>query len=466
MKMTRLLKLIFCTISLVSCKTLKTDIPYENVIVLLVDDLGYYDLADYGNKFHKTPNIDALASVSTKFIEAYAPAPICSPSRASILTGRYTTTIGITDFITGRERTVDKTQDMLPASNKTSLDKNFTTLATVLSERGYKTASIGKWHLGGVGSLPEDHGFQINIGGNHRGMPNTYYHPYNNIGSESIIPHLEIDKREDEYLTDRITREAIKFIKENDNNPFFLYLPYFTVHIPIEGRPDLVNIFEKRADILGLKNANVHYAAMVAALDESVGRIIEVIKTLGLDKNTMIIISSDNGGLHSLEGPRTPATDNGLLRQGKGWLYEGGIKVPLYLHRSQQTTSEVIERPVSLMGIFPTILEGLGIHTKLALDGKSFYSKSIAKDSIEPLFWHYPHYSNQGGTPSSAIRKGNYKLIYFYETNKKELYNLKEDLAESIDISASNPFITENLYHELEQWLKNTGAKYPIKLTK
>lgn len=452
----KILLLIFLITLLSSCGDTYENKKYSNVVVLLVDDLGYFDLPNYGNTFHETPNINALASISTKFTQAYAPAPICSPSRASILTGRYTTTLEITDFMSHGNRRIDTTKKLLPAPNKNYLDTKFTTLASVLSENGYKTASIGKWHLGGEGSMPENHGFQVNIGGNHRGMPDTYYYPYNKNGKESVIPNLQEDMREGEYLTDRVTREAVKFIEKNKKDPFFLYLPYYTVHIPIEGKDHLVKKFTKRAKDMELENQNIHYAAMVASLDESIGSVLQTLKKNKLHENTIIIFASDNGGLHTYEGLRTPATSNGNLRQGKGWLYDGGIKIPLLVHKPKQSSPFINEQPVSLTGIFATLLDLLEIESNISLDSKSFFDTNE-----EPLFWHYPHYSNQGGTPSSAIRKGDFKLIYFYENQKKELYNLKEDPSEQNDISTTHLKKTDELFKELNHWLEKTNAKYP-----
>jgi arylsulfatase A-like enzyme len=472
----------------VSAPMFKSDkAPAEkpNVIFILLDDFGYTDLGCYGSKYYETPNIDRLASNAFIFTDAYAACPVCSPSRASIMTGKYPVNTGITDWIPGRQATNSgsPTDKLVSLPFKQQLDLNELTIAEVLKKNGYRTMISGKWHLGGDQKFwPENQGFDVNKGGYSAGAPvrnkesNGYFAPYGN-------PRLE-DGPVGEYLTDRQTDEAIKFMENNKDNPFFLYLPYYAVHNPMQGKEKLIERFTKKADSLGLTNSQVFtrdkdwirknmsdnfkeriiqsnpvYAAMIASVDENIGRLLEKLVELNIDKNTIIFFTSDNGGLSTSEGS---PTCNAPLRAGKGWLYEGGIRVPLIVRvPGKSNPGSLINTPVCSIDYFSTIAEMTGSETgDIKTDGVSFVSL-LKKDKMKarPLFWHYPHYSNQGVEPGSAVRMGNYKLIDNFEKGRLELYDLSNDISEKHDISSSNTEKVKELYNMLIEWRTRTGAK-------
>ena len=459
--------------------------PKPNVIFILLDDFGYTDLGCYGSRFYETPNIDRLAREGVRFTNAYAACPVSSPTRASILTGRYPVNTGITDWIPGRQATNggSPSDKLMAMPFKLQLDSSELTIAELLKGNGYTTMISGKWHLGADPKYwPENQGFDINKGGYNAGQPNKgktsngYFSPYGN-------PRLE-DGPEGEYLTDRQTDEAIKFIENSGNNPFFVYLSYYAVHNPMQAKEHLVEKFTKKADSLGLTNtkaftrekewiresmsdnfreriiqSNPVYAAMIYSVDENIGKLAARLRELGLDRNTVIIFTSDNGGLATSEGS---PTCNSPLRAGKGWLYEGGIRVPLIIKYPGKTRpGSVRNTPVSSIDYFSTIAEMTGsANSSVTTDGISIMPL-LRKDrlKVRPLFWHYPHYSNQGVEPGSAVRFGDYKLIDNFEKGRQELYDLEKDLSETTDISASNPEITKELYKLLEDWRNKTNAK-------
>ncbi len=466
----------------------KNEKAKPNVIFILLDDFGYTDCGCYGSSFYETPNIDRLAREGIRFTNAYAACPVSSPTRASIMTGRYPVNTGITDWIPGRQATNSGSfSDKLVALPfKLQLDTEEVTIAEVLRENGYSTMISGKWHLGADPKFwPENQGFDINKGGYSAGQPNKsnlsngYFSPYGN-------PRLE-DGPEGEYLTDRQTDEAIKFIENSGNKPFFVYLSYYAVHNPMQGKEKLVQKFTHKADSMGLtkkeaytKNkewiresmsdnfkerilqSNPVYAAMIYSVDENIGKLVARLRELGLDKNTVIIFTSDNGGLSTSEGS---PTCNSPLRAGKGWLYEGGIRVPLII-KYPGKTKQGIERktPVSSVDYFSTIIEMTGsVPTSVKTDGVNI-TQLFKKDNMKsrPLFWHYPHYSNQGVEPGSAVRLGKYKLIDNFEKGKLELYDLENDLSETTDLSSSNPEKTEELFKLLEDWRNKTTARMMV----
>ncbi|MEE4256306.1 MAG: sulfatase [Bacteroidales bacterium] len=438
-----------------------------NIVFILVDDLGWTDLGCYGSTFYETPHIDLLASESILFTNAYAASPVCSPTRAAIMTGKYPVRLNITDWIPGddpHDRKLRGTAD----SNQLSLDE--TTLAEVLSTEGYKTFFAGKWHLGDTGYFPEDQGFDLNIGGHHRGSPpGGYYVPYKN-------PKMK-DGPDDEYLTDRLTDESIQFLKGNRGEPFLLFLSFYTVHTPIQANKDHVDHYRGKVQKLAIQQiptsaehkahttlwqANPEYASMVHALDENVGRLTATLEELGLDEHTIVVFTSDNGGLSTITNPEWVApTSVKPLRAGKGWCYEGGIRVPLLIRvpGSKSTTSGI---PAISMDLFPTILELAGIDIPDDVDGQSlkpvFTGDSLAR--VE-LFWHYPHYHSSGWTPGAAIRAGNWKLIAFYDLDKVELYNLEADPGENNDLADSMPEKVIELKIKLQEWQTETGAMLP-----
>ena len=387
--------------------------PGKNVIVFLVDDLGWKDLGCYGSSFYESPRIDALAGEGAQFTNAYTPNPVCSPTRAAIMTGRYPSRVDITDWIQGMK---PKNPRLVTPQDRDNLALEEVTIAEVLREHGYQTFFAGKWHLGDEGHFPEDQGFDINKGGHHRGSPpGGYYAPFNN-------PTLE-DKPDDHYLTDRLTEECIHFLESRDQEkPFLLYMAYYTVHTPIQGwdvydeyfaekKKALPNGGEpqtrKEHDGLTRLNQSDHkYAAMVKALDNSVGRILDALETMGLDDQTIIIFTSDNGGLSTLA--RIAPTSELPLRAGKGWCYEGGIRIPTLIRApGMEATGKKIDTPIISMDFFPTILDlaGLPLKPELHLDGLSLKPLLEGKPLEDrPLFWHYPHYHGSTWKPGAAIR--------------------------------------------------------------
>ncbi len=439
-----------------------------NFVFILVDDLGWADIkCNYPESFYDTPNIDRLAQSGVRFTQAYSANPVCSPTRAAILTGKHPNRIDITDWIPGDD---PKDRPLLGPRDADRLALEEITIAEKLKEKGYKTGFIGKWHLGGEGFYPENQGFDINIGGHDKGSPpGGYYSPYKN-------PKLK-DGPQGEYLTERLTNESIKFITENKTGPFFLYLAYYTVHTPIQPATKFIEKYEMKRQKAGLDSVphkkegegwtkliqeNAAYASMVSAMDENIGRIIETLKNQGLDKNTWVIFTSDNGGLSTLRRKNAP-TFNGPLRAGKGWCYEGGIRVPLII--SGPVVAEkgrIEEQPVVSMDLFTTILDIAGVrHNKN--DGENLLpvlakGKKLSRDE---LFWHYPHYHGSGWKPGSALRKADWKLVVHAEDLHTELFNLKDDPGETTDLAAENQTKVEELKKILNKKLIKSNAKFP-----
>lgn len=429
--------------------------PPPNFLFILIDDMGWRDLACYGSSFYETPNIDRFAGESVRFTNAYAACPVCSPTRASILTGKYPARLHLTDWIPGRAQW--PAARLLTPEFRQELPLEEVTIASALKPLGYVSASIGKWHLGGPTFYPEKHGFDLNVGGTHRGQPPSYFGPF-------ALPNLEGGSK-DEYLTDRLTAEAEKFIEANRNRPFFLYLPEFAVHLPEQAKPDTIERFRAKADPKNPQHDPV-YAAMIASLDENVGRILKKLDALGLAERTVVFFMSDNGGLVYESKRPEPVTSNAPLRGGKGHLYEGGIREPMMVRWPGVTKpGGTCDEPVSSVDFFPTILEMVGRNAApgLAIDGVSLVPllRRGGKLRREALYWHYPHYSNQGGVPSGAIRAGDYKLIEFYEDGRLELYNLAQDVRESENLAAGDPRRAARLRRMLENWRVSVGASMP-----
>lgn len=455
-----------------------------NVIFILMDDFGYTDLACYGSRYYETPNIDRLARQGIRFTNAYAACPVSSPTRAALMTGKYTVNTGITDWIPGRQatRSGDPADRLIPLPFRLQLERSEITIAEILKTNGYSTLISGKWHLGaGEEFWPENQGFDINKGGHGAGQPTRsktydgYFSPYGN-------PRLE-DGPKGEYLTDRQTDEAIKFIETSGDKPFFVYLSYYAVHNPMQAKEEHIRKFTLKADSMGISGteaftrqrewitesmhenfkeriiqSNPVYAAMIYSVDENIGRLVKRLEELNIDENTIIIFTSDNGGLSTSEGS---PTCNFPLRAGKGWLYEGGIRVPLIIKYPKKAKPGTVRKtPVSTVDFFPTIIELTGsVQPANKIDGSSLVSL-MKKDRMEtrPLFWHYPHYSNQGAWPGSAVRLGKYKLVDNFEKDRQELYDLENDLSETTDISSANPEKTMELYKLLKAWRQETGA--------
>ncbi|MBA3439322.1 MAG: sulfatase [Pyrinomonadaceae bacterium] len=427
-----------------------------NFVFILVDDLGWMDVGCYGSRFYKTPNIDKLARQGMRFTNAYAAAPVCSPTRASILTGKYPARLHLTDWLPGRPDRRDQKLARPQIVNQLPLAE--VTIAEALKQAGYVSASIGKWHLGGDGFAPAQQGFDLNVAGDHTGTPASYFYPFR---SQSVVmPRLE-QGREGEYLTDRLTFEAEKFIEGNKDKPFFLYLPHYAVHIPLVAKRELVAKYRQETKP-GQTQSNALYAAMIDSMDESVGRITGKLEELKIADNTIIVFTSDNGGLSVKEGPHTPSTSNAPLRTGKGYLYEGGIREPLIVRwPGVVKPGSVNHVPVSSVDFYPTIMEMAGVKNQQMVDGMSLTPLLKQRGGLrrEEIFWHYPHYSNQGGKPGGAVRQGDFKLIEFYEDNHAELYNLKRDTGEANNLTNKMPKKTRELRQKLAAWRNSIDAQ-------
>ncbi|HEV3203019.1 MAG TPA: sulfatase [Gemmataceae bacterium] len=431
--------------------------PKLNFVFILIDDMGWKDVGCYGSTFYKTPNIDRLAAQGMRFTDGYAACPVCSPTRASIMTGKYPARLHLTDWLPGR--TDRPSQKLLRPNFRQYLPLEELTIATALKPLGYVSASIGKWHLGGKPYYPEQHGFDLNVGGTERGSPPSYFFPYKNPNFS--IPTLP-GGLEGEYLTDRLTEEAEKFIDKNKDKPFFLYVAHYAVHIPLQAKKDILAKYQAEAKP-GDEQNNPIYAAMIESVDQSVGRVMQKLEDLRNADRTVIFFTSDNGGLSVKEGPNTPSTSNAPLRAGKGYLYEGGIREPLLIRWAGTVKAgSVCNVPVSSVDFYPTILEMAGLPKK-QVDGVSLVPllKQTGDLKRDALYWHYPHYSNQGGKPGSAIRKGDYKLIEFYEDGKLELYNLKEDIGEKTDLASKMPQKAKEMREMLNEWRKAVDAQMP-----
>lgn len=417
--------------------------------------MGWRDLGCYGSSFYETPNIDRLATQSVRFTDAYAACPVCSPTRASILTGKYPARLHLTDWIPGRKQW--PTARLLTPAFEHELPLDEITLPQLLKPLGYTSASIGKWHLGGPEFYPDKHGFDLNVGGTAKGQPASYFGPFH-------LPNLEGGSKDD-YLTDRLSVEAEKFLEANRSRPFFLYLPEFAVHMPLQAKPGAIEHFEAKANPSAPQHDPV-YAGMIASLDENVGRILKKLDDLGLAERTIVFFMSDNGGVMYENKRKQTVTSNAPLRGGKGHLYEGGIREPMMVRWPGVTKpGTVCHDPVISTDFFPTILEmaRLKIDPKQPVDGRSLVpllqgSGSLHRDAI---YWHYPHYSNQGSVPSAAIRAGGYKLIEFYEDGRLELYNLASDIREADNLAQRDPKRTAELKQKLRQWRAEVDASMP-----
>ncbi|NOS69621.1 MAG: sulfatase [Verrucomicrobia bacterium] len=419
-----------------------------NFIFILVDDLGWTDLGVQGSKFYETPNIDRLASQGMRFTQAYSACTVCSPTRAALLTGKYPARLHITDWIKGHVRPDAK----LKVPDWTMhLPLEETTIAEALKHEGYATASIGKWHLGGSEFYPDKQGFDENLAGNDRGQPPSYFSPYG-------IPTLA-DGHKGEFLSDRLTDETLKFIERNKTKPFFIYLPHYAVHTPLMGKPEVIAKYKRKADPQNPQH-NPVYAALIESVDDSVGRILQKLDELKLAENTVVIFTSDNGGLL-----QNDVTSNLPLRAGKGSAYEGGVRVPLFIKWPGITKpGSTCDTPAITPDYFPTMLDMAGLAAKKprSLDGESLVPLLKQTGGLrKTIFWHYPHYHPGGATPYSAIRDGDWKLIEFFEDNHVELYNLREDIGEQSDLATKLPDRANALRKKLHAWRTKVGAQLP-----
>jgi arylsulfatase A-like enzyme len=457
--------LVFTLLALCSCKDKKEVAVQPNIILFLVDDLGWKDVKSYGSTLYQTPNVDALAQEGVVFSNAYAAAAVCSPTRASILTGKYPATIHCTDWIRGHHKPFAKYQ--VPDWTMHLRDQD-TTIVDVLKEKGYKTIHIGKWHLGEEEKYwPEAHGFDQNIGGWKVGMPKKikgkggYFVPYNN-------PRLE-DGPQGEYLTERLAQEAANYIANNEKEPFFLNFWLYNVHLPLKAKQAKIAKYEALVDSTALQS-NATYAAMVEHMDDALGVVVAQLKKSGLYENTIIVFASDNGGITGNKGNQSlkpTITSNFPLRSGKGDMYEGGVRVPLIVNWPNKIAPNKTDVLSISPDIFPTLLGLINQHPsgkKINVDGEDLSDlllkgKAPKRDAI---FWHYPHYHTEGAKPYSAVRKGDWKLISVYEQDKLELYHLADDLSESVNLIDKYPEKGATLFQLLENWKKEVAAQDPI----
>lgn len=456
----RLLVLLLATFAFAPAQDRK-----PNVVFLLADDLGWADLRSYGSDFHETPNLDRLASAGVRFTQSYTASPVCSPTRASILTGLHPARLHMTIWreaarhpLLSRELVPPVAMDHLPLERET--------LAEAFKRDGYVTAHIGKWHLGTAPYYPQTQGFDYNIGGTLWGAPQTFFYPYSgdrHFREPRYVPHLE-GGSDGEYLTDRLTDEAIQILERHRTDPLYLQLWYHTVHTPIEGRPDLAAKYESKSRT-GRKHSNVHYAAMLESLDENVGRVLAKIDELNLTNDTIVVFSSDNGGyINEYEGERV--TDNTPLRSGKGSAYEGGLRVPTIFRVPGVTAEgEICDEPISSVDFFTTLLSLAGVEPPSGYrsDGTNItplLRNPEAELSREAIFFHYPHYYATT-SPVSAVRVGDWKLLRYYEDQHLELYDLATDPGERRNRAREHPERADSMLRRLELWLDDVGAQHP-----
>jgi arylsulfatase A-like enzyme len=474
--MKKLLTTTVCLTVISSVCQAQNQVPSKkpNILFILADDLGYTDLSCMGSKYYETPNIDKLARSGMIFTNGYAACQVSSPSRASIMTGKFPARHGITNWIgeaSGEEwRKMNRHTRLLPSEYVHNLPFEYITLPEALKEQGYKTFFAGKWHLGEKGSWPEDHGFDINIGGWEVGSPRGgYFSPFEN-------PNLP-DGPKGENLEMRLAEETVKFIKSQNGAPFFAYLSFYAVHSPIQTTRAKWAKYREKAEKLGiaqngfamerrlpyrLHQDNPIYAGLVESMDDAVGRVLNSLKELGLDKNTIVIFTGDNGGVTSGDNY---STSNTPLRGGKGYQWEGGFREPYFISVPwMKNGGKKCDTPVSGTDFYPTILDlaGLPLKPQEHQDGVSLKPLLLGHTIPERnLIWHYPHYGNQGGDPSSIVRRGDWKLIHYFEDNHEELYNLSSDLSETTDLAAQNPAKVKELSAGLFGYLKNVQARFP-----
>lgn len=451
-----------------------------NFLFILIDDLGWKDLGCYGSSFYETPHLDRLAAGGLRFTDAYASCPVCSPTRASVLSGKYPARVGVTQWIGGHG--VGKLCDVpyfhcLPASER-CLAK------TLKEEGGYQTWHVGKWHLGEGQTSPQAHGFDVNVGGCGWGSPKQgYFAPFGMPGLEEIP--------EGTYLTDALTDQALKLLRHREpDRPFFMHLCHYAVHTPIQAPADLVRKYERKARDMGLTDSealeeggffpvqhkrelkmmrrrcqsHAAYAAMIENLDDNIGRLITGLAAEDLLEDTLVIFSSDNGGLSTAEGS---PTCNAPLLEGKGWMYEGGTRVcQIASWPGRIPAGKTTEVPVISTDFYPTFLElaGLPLNPEQHADGVSLADLLTRGNAPErdTLFWHYPHYSNQGDTPACALRAGDWKLIEHFENpDAPELYHLRGDIGETLNLAAMHPELTQELHRRLKAWREEIMALIP-----
>ena len=432
-----------------------------NVVVVMIDDLGWTDLACYGSDFHETPHLDRLARDGMRFTSAYAAAAVCTPTRVALMTGKHPARLGMTIWREAAARGPNPDEKLLPPRCEPNLPREEITLAELLRGAGYQTFHVGKWHLGDARHYPEVHGFDVNIGGTLWGAPATYFWPYYHAhrgpanGRElSYVPGLD-KGGSDEYLTDRLTDQAIGLLQTVGDRPFFLHLAFHSVHTPIEGKPDLVARYEQKlADHVERQHHYPAYAAMVHSVDENIGRLLASLDECNL---------ADNGGLVDPTHWGI-ATDNAPLRSGKGSLYEGGVRVPLIVRwPGIAPPASVCAAAVVTHDLFATVVEAAGVADPVSRDGLSL--GELLRDPrkelpARALFWHYPHYY-LNTTPISALRHGPHKLLHYYEDDRVELYDLQADLGERNNLASTESERTRELRAMLSEWITQAGAELP-----
>lgn len=448
---------LFCAVQLF-CVQVEAAPTKLNVVLILADDLGWTDLACFGSDLHETPHLDRLAREGMKFTQNYSACTVCSPTRAALMTGKYPARLHITDWIPGLMP--DNPKLLVPDWSK-QLPLSETTIAKVFQSAGWRTASIGKWHLGNEEFYPEKHGFDVNIAGLNAGSPPTYFSPWR---IKTIT-----DGRAGDYLTDRLGEEAAGLMEKWRDQPFFLYLPHFAVHTPIQGRADLVAKYQAKLKP-GLRHNNPAYAAMVESLDAAVGRVLTKLDELKLAERTLVAFTADNGGLIT-----RGVTTNAPLRLGKASAYEGGVRVPAIVRWPSVTKpGSVSDTPVITMDWSVTLLEAAALKPPAATsatgvsgrDGVSLVPllRGAGAPPTRDLFWHYPHHQHYqlgGAMPYGAIRRGDFKLVEHFNDMRVELYNLREDISETRDLAAAQPQRVAELRDRLHAWRKEVGAQMP-----
>lgn len=470
-----LLVLTPCLALFTACKdnTVTPEKKKPNIVFILADDFGMHDLSVTGSTYYETPNMDKIAKEGTMFTQGYAASRVCSPSRASIMLGQFTARHGITDWIGAASGTDWRKQNhndkVLPAEYIHDLPAKDTTLAEAMKANGYHTFFAGKWHLGEKGSWPEDHGFDVNKGGWDVGSPKGgYFSPWDN-------PNLK-NREKGENLSMRLAKETSDFIEKNKDSTFFAYLSFYAVHGPIQTTEEKWGEYRDKADKMGIKDHgyemervlpirtvqdNPIYAGLVEQMDDAVGLVLDKLKELGLDENTIVVFTSDNGGVASGDAF---STTNLPLRGGKGYQWEGGVREPYFIKVPGLKNGASIDYPVTGADFYPTLLDLAGIPLKPEqhLDGISL--KPLFEGQTldgRPLFWHYPHYGNQGGEPASMIREGKWKLIHYYEDDHQELYDLEADPREQTDVFSENSDVAERLGDLLQSYLEKVDANMP-----
>tara|TARA_B100001059_G_C17826339_1_gene581621 strand:- start:2002 stop:3477 length:1476 start_codon:yes stop_codon:yes gene_type:complete len=454
-------KILILLLFIFSCQNNIVDNEKPNVVLIVADDLGWSDLSYMGSTYYETPNIDKLSKSGMTFYNGYASSANCAPSRASMLTGKYHPFHGIYT-VKNSDRGNKKTRKIIPIKTKTKLELEYFILPEMLKSKGYSTGHFGKWHMGPKGYFPEQMGFDINIGGNEHGGPGSYFSPYK-------YPNMSNGPK-DEYLTDRIGDEVVKFIEKNKENNFFAYVPFFSVHTPIQSKSEYKKKYRNKES--NEYHNREDYAGMIQSLDENIGKILDKIEKLNLSKNTLIIFTSDNGGIRAISNQYP-------LRAGKGSYYEGGIKVPMIFSWPEKIKAgSTSNERISNIDFYPTIKSIIGYNETIDLDGEDltpiFNSKALKK---RELYFHFPIYLEpynvhlDSGSdplfrtrPGSVIIKDNWKLHHYYEDNNFELYNLENDISESKNLIDINKEKKAELLNNLDNWLKKNNAPIPNKL--